>query len=116
MAPSGSGARRGGAVRPPGGRLVEAPDWGLVGTSSCCIAISTSSLQSKLSYAPSEGGDWAVTEPEGRAGTEDPGGGGGAGPAPKAEGVRLPTELDAVEDDSVKLEEMVDGALGPRKR
>lgn len=103
MAP-GSGARRGGAVRPPGARLVDAPDWGLVGTSPCCI--STSSLQSKLSYGPREG-----TE-----GLEGGGGGAAAGVAPKAEGVRLPTELDAVENDSVKLDEMVDGARGPRKR
>ena len=79
---------------------MDVPDWGLVG-SSCCI--STSSLQSKLSYGPREG-----TE-----GLE--GGGAAAGVAPKAE-VRLPTELDAVEDDSVKLEDMVDGARGPRKR
>jgi hypothetical protein len=42
--------------------------------------------------------------------------GGGAATrfAPKAERVRLPTELDAVEDDKVKLEEMVDGARGPK--
>jgi len=43
------------------------------------------------------------------------GGGAAAGEAPKAEGLRLTTELDAVEDDSVKLEEMVDGGRGPRK-
>jgi hypothetical protein len=117
MGPLGSGARRGGAVRPPGGRLVEAPDWGLVGISSCCIAISTSSLQSRLSYGPSEGADSAVTEPEGRAETEGlEGGGAAARVTPKAEGVRLPTELDAVEEDSVKLDEIVDGARGPRKR
>jgi hypothetical protein len=77
---------------------------GLVGTSSCCI--STSSLQSKLSYGPSDGTDRTLR----------PGGRAGGAAAPQVEGVRLPTELDTVEDDSVKLEEMVDGARGPRKR
>ena len=39
-----------------------------------------------------------------------------AGVMPIVEGVRLPTELDTVEDDSVKLEDMVDGSEAPRKR
>ena len=77
---------------------------GLVGTSPCCI--STSSLQSKLSYGPSEWTDRALR----------PGGRAGGAAAPQVEGVRLPTELDAVEDDKVKSEAMVDGAWGPRKR
>jgi hypothetical protein len=87
---------------------VEAPaDWGLVGTSSSFISIS--SLQSNLSYCVLRPGGCAEAE-----GLE--GGGAAAGVVPKVEGVRLPTELDAVEDDSVRLEETLDGGRAPRKR
>ena len=59
----------------------------------------------------------ALREEEGREGTEGlEGGGAAAGIAPKDEEVRLPTELDAVDDDSVKLEEMTDAGRDPRKR
>ncbi len=44
------------------------------------------------------------------------GGGAAARVAPKAEGVRLPAELDEVEDVSVNEAEMVEGGRGPRKR
>jgi hypothetical protein len=95
---------------------VEAPDWGLVGSSSSML-ISTSLLQSSLSYEGNGGADCSLREAGGRARTEGlEGGGAVAGVAPKAEGVRLPTELDAVEDRSVKLDEMVDGGGAPRKR
>jgi hypothetical protein len=95
--------------------VVEAPaDWGLVGASSSCISIS--SLQSNFSYGGNERADCAL-RPGGRAGAEGPeGGGAAAGVVPKAERGRLPTELDAVDEDSVKLEEIVDGGRGPRKR
>ena len=93
------------------------PDWGLVGPSSCCASKprSNSSLQSNLSYELSEGADCAPS-PGGGAETEGlEGGGAAAGGAPKADGVRLPTELDAVEGDKEKLEERVDGGGCPRK-
>lgn len=58
-----------------------------------------------------------VPRPGGREGTEGlESEGAAAGVMPKVEGVRLPTELDTVEDDSVKLEEIVDGGEAPRKR
>lgn len=106
MGPSGSGARR------CGRRVVEVPaDWGLVGASSrASMEISTSLLQSRRSYC-------ALGEPRGCSGTEDLDRGGAAtGVTPKAEGVRLPTELDAVEEVNVKPEDMLDGGVAPRKK
>lgn len=117
MAPSGFGARRGGAVRPPGARVVEVPDdWGLVGASSCApMEISTSSLHLRRSYerCGPDNGD----KPGGRAGTEDlEGAGAAAEGAPTAEGARLPTELDAAENERVNPEESDDGGVAPEKQ
>jgi hypothetical protein len=89
-------------------------EWGLVGASSCAsMEISTSLLQLKPSCGPSEGLD----KPGGRVGTEGlESGGAAAGFASKTEGARLPTELDAVENDNVKPEERDDGGEAPRKQ
>lgn len=81
------------------------------------MAISRSSLQSKLSYAGIEGPDCTSREPGSREGTEGlEGGGAAAGVAPKAEGVRLPTELDVVDDLRVNPEEIDDGGVAPREQ